>query len=113
MPQSVKKKGKARKAPFFTKLENLFIDYPAVLIVNCDNIGSAHLQSIKKVLHDTVFVKGKNTLIRKMLKMKEKEHPEWQAILPYIRWNIGLVFTKGDLSEVKKKTLRIENFCSC
>jgi len=107
MPQSVKKKGKARKAPFFTKLENLFIDYPAVLIVNCDNIGSAHLQSIKKVLEDTVFVKGKNTLIRKMLKMKEKEHPEWQAILPYIRWNIGLVFTKGDLSEVKKKLLEL------
>jgi len=78
-----------------------------VLIVNCDNIGSAHLQSIKKVLEDTVFVKGKNTLIRKMLKMKEKEHPEWQAILPYIRWNIGLVFTKGDLSEVKKKLLEL------
>jgi len=63
------------------------------------------MQKIKKALLETcVFVKGKNTLIRKMLKLKEKEHPEWQAILPYIRWNIGLVFTNGDLSETKKKT---------
>jgi len=108
MPQSVKKKGKARKAPFFQKLEQLFTDYPAVLIVNCDNIGSSHMQKIKKALLETcVFVKGKNTLIRKMLKLKEKEHPEWLAILPYIRWNIGLVFTNGDLSETKKKLLEL------
>jgi len=108
MPQSVKKKGKARKAPFFQKLEQLFIDYPAVLIVGCDNIGSHHMQKIKKALVDTcIFVKGKNTLIRKMLKLREKEHPEWLAILPYIRWNIGLVFTKGDLSETKRKLLEL------
>jgi len=44
MPQIVKKKGKARKAPFFEKLERLFIEYPAVLIVGCDNIGSLHMQ---------------------------------------------------------------------
>jgi len=42
-----------------------------------------------------------------MLKMKEKEYPEWQSILPYIRWNIGLVFTKGDLSETKRKLLEL------
>jgi len=108
MPQSVKKKGKARKVPFFNKLEQLFIDYPAVLIVNCDNIGSSHMQRIKKALIDTcVFVKGKNTLIRKMLKLNEKDHPEWLAILPYIRWNIGLVFCKGDLSETKSKLLEL------
>jgi len=66
-------------------------------------------KKIKNELEDTcVFVKGKNTLIRKMLKLKEKEHPEWQSILPYIRWNIGLVFTKGDLSETKRKLLSLK-----
>jgi len=106
--QKVKKKGKARKEPFFAKLEGLFTDYPAVLIVGCNNIGSHHMQKIKKALKDkAVIVKAKNTLIRKALRMKEKEHPEWLSILPYIRGNVALVFTNGDLSAIKKSLLEL------
>jgi len=107
MPQqSVKKKSKARKIPFFEKLSDLFTNYPAILIVGCNNIGSHHMQKIKKVLKDqTVIVKAKNTLIRKALRLKEKEHPEWLSILPYIKHNVALVFTKGDLPSIKKSLL--------
>jgi large subunit ribosomal protein LP0 len=51
-----------------------------------------------------VFVKGKNTLVRKFIR-RTAEHPEWQALLPHLRGNVGLVFAKGDLTEVKKKLL--------
>merc|ERR1719487_2792319 len=30
------------------------------------------------------------------------EHPEWEAIVPYMVGNIGFVFTTGDLSEVEE-----------
>jgi len=104
MPQQkVKKKGKQRKEPFFSKLEQLFVVYPAVLIVGCNNIGSYHMQKIKKALKDkAVVVKAKNTLIRRALRLKEKDHPEWQSILPSIKQNVARVFTKGDLPENKK-----------
>jgi len=106
VPQKVKKKGKQRKEPFFARLDQLFTDYPAVLIVGCNNIGSYHMQKIKKaVKKDAVIVKAKNTLIRRALRLKEKEHPEWQAIMPYIKKNVALVFTKGDLPEIKKALL--------
>jgi len=106
--QKVKKKGKQRKEPFFARLDQLFTEYPAVLIVGCNNIGSSHMQKIKKALKDkAVIVKAKNTLIRKALRMKEKDHPEWLSILPYIRQNVALVFTKGDLSAVKKALLEL------
>jgi len=101
--QKVKKKGKQRKEPFFSKLEQLFVNYPAVLIVGCNNIGSYHMQKIKKALKDkAVVVKAKNTLIRRALRLKEKDHPEWQSILPSIKQNVALVFTSGDLPEIKK-----------
>jgi len=111
MPQQqVKKKGKARKEPFFDKLELLFAENPAIFIVGCNNIGSNHMQKIKKALREkAVFIKGKNTLIRKMLRLKEKQHPDWLAILPYVKGNVGLVFTKeGDLSEIKKTLLNMK-----
>jgi len=104
MPQQVKKKGKTRKAPFFERLAQLFSDYSSVLIVGCDNIGSRHMQKIKKALAgQAIILKAKNTLIRKALRLKEKDHSEWQAIIPYIRHNVALVFTNGDLPNIKKK----------
>jgi len=104
--QKVKKKGKHRKDPFCEKLQSLFTEYPAVLIVGCNNIGSRHMQKIKKALKDeAIIVKAKNTLIRRALRMKEKDHQDWQAIIPYIKQNVALVFTKGDLCAVKKKLL--------
>jgi len=106
--QKVKKKGKQRKDPFFEKLQSLFTEFPAVLIVGCNNIGSHHMQKIKKALRDdAVIVKAKNTLIRRALRLKEKDHQDWQAILPYVKQNVALVFTKSDLSLVKKRLLEL------
>jgi len=111
MPQqSVKKKGRDRKEPFCKRLEGLFQDYPAILLVNCNNIGSSHMQRIKKTIKgEAVFVKGKNTLIRKAIR-RNTEHPEWQALIPLLKGNVGLVFAKGDLSKVKSTlvNLRVE-----
>jgi len=104
MPQKVKKKGKERKKPFCDKLTGLFQRYPAVFIVTCSNIGSHHMQKIKKQLRDqVVIVKGKNTLIRKALKLSE--NAQWNVISPYIRGNIALVFADGDLGDIKVRLL--------
>jgi len=108
MPQQqVKKKGKIRKEPFFGKLTKLFEEYPAVFVVGCDNIGSSHMQKIKKAIRaHGVVVKAKNTLIRRALRLNAEAHPDWIAILPYIKGNIALVFTSGDdLPSMKKMLL--------
>jgi len=109
MPQqNVAKKGRDRKEPFCKRLEQLFVDYPAVLVVNCNNIGSAHMQKIKKTIQDdAIFIKGKNTLIRKAIRLNGEKHAEWAAIIPLLRGNVGLVFTKGDLSKVKKTLIEL------
>jgi len=108
MPQQVKKKGRERKEPFCNRLENLLSTYPAVFIVGCNNIGSSHMQKIKKSIKDmAVVVKGKNTLIRKAIRRNAEAHPNWLTLLPLIRGNVGLVFVSGDLSEVKRTLMNL------
>jgi len=48
---------------------------------------------------------GKNTLIKKAIKSRLSDHPEWEQILPYIQQNVGLVLTKGSLSELRDKLI--------
>jgi len=50
---------------------------------------------------------GKNTLMRKaMREYAQRGHPEFEALIPQIYGNIGLVFVNGDLTEVKNMLLK-------
>jgi len=68
--------------------------YPRIIFVTCDNIGSSHMQKIRLSLRGrAVLLLGKNTLMRKAIKDQLEAHPEWEAILPCIKNNVGMVFT--------------------
>jgi len=93
---------KEKKQEYFTKIINLLQDYSKILLVTCDNIGSAHMQRIRKTLRgQAVMLMGKNTMMRKAIRMNLTEHPQWEGILPFITGNIGLVFTNEDLPTVR------------
>merc|ERR1719183_907031 len=51
------------------------------------------------------MVFGKNTMIRKCIRdmCKDGGHPEWQAIIPVMKGNLGFIFTNGDLEEIIAK----------
>jgi large subunit ribosomal protein LP0 len=92
-----------RKQAYFDKLIKLLDKYNEILIVEADNVGSSHMQTIRKALRplDSVVLMGKNTLIRKAIKGHLQKIPNLEAILPLITGNIGLVFCKGDLNKVR------------
>jgi large subunit ribosomal protein LP0 len=96
--------GKAKKQAYFAKLIKLLDEYPCVLVVGADNVGSNHMQNIRRALRakGAVLLMGKNTMIRKAIRGHTSNNPLLEQLLPLIRGNIGFVFTKGDLSEVKK-----------
>jgi large subunit ribosomal protein LP0 len=61
------------------------------------------MQKIRTALRGkAVMLMGKNTMIRKALRSHIQSNPAIEALLPYIKGNIGFVFTNGDLSEIKK-----------
>jgi len=96
-----------KKADYFEKVNTLLEEYPKFLIVNCDNVGSHLIQQMRLSLRSSgsVLLMGKNTLIKKAMKMRLDDHPEWQQIIPFINQNVGLVFTKSSLVDIRQQLL--------
>lgn len=78
-------------------------------MVSVDNVGSKQMQEIRITLrgHGELLL-GKNTLIRKCFRGLIEKHPDLEKLMPFIRGNVGFVFTKDDLREVKKLILSIK-----
>jgi len=98
--------GKAKKAAYMKRMVSLMERYTRIVMVTCDHIGSHHMQKIRISLRGSAeILMGKNTLMRKAIKDQLLKHPQWEAILPCIRGNVGFVFTDKDLNEIKVKLL--------
>lgn len=94
------------KANYFTKIAELFEEYPKLFIVGVDNVGSKQMQEIRIAMRGhAVILMGKNTMIRKAIRGLLSKNPNLEKLLPYIVQNVGFVFTKGDLSEIRGKLL--------
>jgi len=94
----------AWKANYFLKVVQLLDEYPKCFIVGCDNVGSRQMQTIRTSLRGlAVVLCGKNTMMRKAIKGHLENNTALEKILPHIKGNVGFVFTKGDLAEVREK----------
>jgi large subunit ribosomal protein LP0 len=98
-----------KKQAYHENLINLVSTYPSVLVVQADNVGSHHMQNIRRSIRGLgVLLMGKNTMIRRTLRLHKAEVPELEALLPHLKGKIGLVFTKGNLSTVRAKLLELK-----
>jgi large subunit ribosomal protein LP0 len=74
--------------------------------VNVDNVTSTQMHQIRaSIRSDAVILMGKNTMVRKAMREVLAENPKLEAIVPCIRGNVGLVFTNGDLKDVRDRML--------
>jgi len=96
-----------KKSDYLDKVVKVLEEYPRFLVVTCDNIGSKLMQTIRLSLRPlgAKLLMGKNTLIRKAIRTKLEEHPEWEPIMTAIHHNCGIVLTHGSLSELREKVL--------
>jgi large subunit ribosomal protein LP0 len=93
----------ARKQAYFTKIVKLLDENPRILIVGADNVGSNQMQKIRIALRGKgVVLMGKNTMIRKALRGHAENNKGLEALLPYVKGNIGFVFTKETPGSLKK-----------
>jgi len=51
---------------------------------------------------------GKNTMIRKAIRDHLEKSPALEGLFPFVKGNIGFVFTNGDLSEVRNKLMELK-----
>jgi large subunit ribosomal protein LP0 len=95
--------------------------YKKAIMVDVDNVSSKQINKIRLALRplDATVIMGKNTLMKSALnyKMKEPEEtdedyearkeswraqPELEKIVALLKGNTGIIFSNGDLSEIKK-----------
>jgi len=90
------------KANYFVKLVQLLEEYPKCFIVGADNVGSKQMQEIRIALRGkAVVLMGKNTMMRKAIRGHLEKNPDLERLLPHIKQNVGFVFTKAELTEVR------------
>jgi len=90
------------KANYFLKIIELLDEYPRCFLVGVDNVGSKQMQHIRIALRGTgVLLMGKNTMMRKAIRTHLENNPALEKLLPHLKGNVGFVFTKGDLTDVR------------
>jgi len=97
---------KTKKAQYTDKLKQLFDEHSSIFLVNIDNVGSNQMHQIRISLRGQgVVVMGKNTLVRRAMHQILPDHPKLERLMNHVRGNVGFVFTKGDLKEVRDQIL--------
>lgn len=101
-PKELSKK-KQRKNAYWAKLESCLQEYKNCLIIGVDFVGSKQMQQVRLATRGkAIILMGKNTIIRKVIRDNAEKNPKLEELLPYIKGNMGFVFTNGDLNEVRK-----------
>lgn len=92
------------KADYFVRLANLLDEFPRCFIVGVDNVGSKQMQQIRASLrgHAEIMM-GKNTMMRKVIRGHMESNPALEKLLPHIKTNVGFVFTKEELTDIRVK----------
>ncbi|CAG9110875.1 60S acidic ribosomal protein P0 [Plutella xylostella] len=94
------------KGNYFAKIVQLLDEYPKCFIVGADNVGSKQMQQIRMSLRGhAIVLMGKNTMMRKAIRGHLESNPALEKLLPHIKGNVGFVFTRGDLVDVRDKLL--------
>lgn len=110
-----------KKEAYWQRLWELTDKYKKAILVDVDNVSSKQLNEIRRNLRPlgAKMVMGKNTLMKAALnyKMKEPEETdvdyetrkatwkncdELEKIVNLLKGNTGLIFSNGDLCEIKK-----------
>jgi len=89
----------------WTTVQKCAEKYTKCLFVNVDNVTSKQICIMRKELRakNAVMVMGKNTLLKRALaELNEKKPNErFVKISSQLVLNTGLIFTNGDLTEIK------------
>lgn len=91
-----------RKQNYISQLISYTEEYSKILIVQADHVGSKQMQQIRIALRGKATVlMGKNTLIKRGLKMHVEKNPKLQVLFDVLKGNVGLIFTNEDLVDIK------------
>lgn len=93
-----------KKEAYHNRLCDYLNTFDKAFVVHADNVGSKQMSDIRAALRpDSIILMGKNTMMKRSIRLycEETGNDQWAPILDQLVGNVGLVFTKGDLSQIK------------
>ncbi|EET01466.1 Acidic ribosomal protein P0 [Giardia duodenalis ATCC 50581] len=91
----------ARRQAYVAKLERCLTEYKKIVLVSVDNVRSFQIAQIRRLLRGKAeLLAGKNTIIKRVINQLNDD--KLKKLLPYIKLNVGFVFTNGDTSAILK-----------
>lgn len=93
-----------KKEEYHTRLCEFLEEYDKCFIVQADNVGSKQFMDIRRGLRpDSTILMGKNTMMKRSIRLycEQSGSNDWNAILDSLVGNVGIVFTRGELADVK------------
>jgi large subunit ribosomal protein LP0 len=95
-----------KKEAYHNRLCDYLNTYDKAFVVHADNVGSKQMSDIRAALRpDSIILMGKNTMMKRSIRLycEETGNDQWAPLLDELVGNVGLVFTKGDLSQIKEE----------
>jgi large subunit ribosomal protein LP0 len=90
-----------KKTAFLERLDGYLNDYQKILLVEADNVTSLQMAQVRQELRGrAIMLMGKNTLIRRQLKIAKARNPAIQGLLGKLQGNLGMLFTNDSLDEI-------------
>jgi len=93
-----------KKEAYHNRLCDYLNTYDKAFVVGADNVGSKQMSDIRAALRpDSIILMGKNTMMKRSIRLycEETGNDQWTPLLDQLVGNVGLVFTKADLSQIK------------
>ncbi|KAI3428262.1 hypothetical protein D9Q98_006641 [Chlorella vulgaris] len=94
-----------KKEAYDAKLCDAMDTYERAFLVHADNVGSKQFMDIRAAIRDhSKIMMGKNTMMRRSIRLycERTGNDQWLQLLDHMVGNVGLIFTKGDLNEVRQ-----------
>jgi len=94
----------AKKEKYHARLCTYLDKYEKAFIVFADNVGSLQFQNIRRALRpQSLILMGKNTMMKRSIRLycEQTGSDKWAPILDELVGNVGIIFTTGEMSDVK------------
>ncbi|KAG0315752.1 ribosomal protein P0 (A0) (L10E) [Linnemannia gamsii] len=94
-----------KKQEYFEKLKSYLEEFNSIFIVNVDNVGSNQMHEIRKALRgDAKILMGKNTMVRRAIRILQTENPDYEKLMPSVRGNVDVFIPAGNTGMEPGKT---------
>jgi large subunit ribosomal protein LP0 len=95
-----------KKLAYASRLENLLSNYPRVLIISVDNVGSQQMHIVRSELRKdgqrAEIIMGKNTMMKFVIRRAAQSKPALNKLADALSLNVGLVFTDSEPKKVRE-----------